>query len=314
MITLTVNGEKRQLPAETGLISFLRELDVDVRLVAVAHNGDVIPRKYHASVRLREGDTLEIVRMVGGGSREVIERAKEAVCRIACGDIRTSGTGFFVTPEVVLTCDHVVAHEVPTSEGLVGREFSRQIHVQTALGSFPASIASSIDDTAPYFYDYAVLTILTPHPVTLQLSDYDSILAGDDLVILGFPFGSEHLVATRGMVAAKARRPSHQNQIVSLDVVEIDGSINVGQSGGPAIDIRTGHVAGLVSVRYGSISALTSRLRSRLKAESQAWSPDLLEIVDILEVSERFLNPGLGFAVATHYVRQELQRLGLLGR
>jgi thiamine biosynthesis protein ThiS len=67
MITLTVNGEMRQLPAETDLVSFLKELEVDVRLVAVAHNGDVVPRKDYASVRLREGDALEIVRMVGGG-------------------------------------------------------------------------------------------------------------------------------------------------------------------------------------------------------------------------------------------------------
>ena len=67
MIALTVNGEKRQLPAETDLVSFLKELDVDVRLVAVAHNGEVIPRKDYASVQLREGDSLEIVRMVVGG-------------------------------------------------------------------------------------------------------------------------------------------------------------------------------------------------------------------------------------------------------
>lgn len=67
MITLTVNGEKRRLPAETDLVAFLKELEVDVRLVAVAHNGDVIPRKDYASVRLHEGDSLEIVRMVGGG-------------------------------------------------------------------------------------------------------------------------------------------------------------------------------------------------------------------------------------------------------
>jgi thiamine biosynthesis protein ThiS len=67
MITLTVNGEKRQLPAETDLVTFLKDLEVDVRLVAVAHNGEVVPRKDYASVQLREGDSLEIVRMVGGG-------------------------------------------------------------------------------------------------------------------------------------------------------------------------------------------------------------------------------------------------------
>jgi len=67
MITLTVNGEKRQLPAETDLVSFLKDLEVDARLVAVAYTGDVIPRKEYASVRLHEGDSVEIVRMVGGG-------------------------------------------------------------------------------------------------------------------------------------------------------------------------------------------------------------------------------------------------------
>ena len=67
MIALTVNGEKRELPAETDLVSFLKEIDVDLRLVAVAYNGDVIPRKEYPTVRLRDGDTLEIVRMVGGG-------------------------------------------------------------------------------------------------------------------------------------------------------------------------------------------------------------------------------------------------------
>ncbi len=67
MITLTVNGETRKLPNEMGLVGFLKELDVDLRLVAVAHNGDVIPRANYASVQLRDGDTLEIVRMVGGG-------------------------------------------------------------------------------------------------------------------------------------------------------------------------------------------------------------------------------------------------------
>ena len=67
MITLTVNGKERQLPAETALLDYLKSLDIDVRLVAAAYNGEVVPRKRYGEVRLRQGDTLEIVRMVGGG-------------------------------------------------------------------------------------------------------------------------------------------------------------------------------------------------------------------------------------------------------
>jgi len=67
MITLTVNGKPRELPSETDLASFLRELEIDIRAVAVAHNGEVVPRNSYGDLRLRQGDSLEIVRMVGGG-------------------------------------------------------------------------------------------------------------------------------------------------------------------------------------------------------------------------------------------------------
>jgi thiamine biosynthesis protein ThiS len=66
-IELTVNGRRRELDGETDLPAFLKSLNVDVRLIAVAHNGEVVPRDQHGHVRLRDGDRLEIVRMVGGG-------------------------------------------------------------------------------------------------------------------------------------------------------------------------------------------------------------------------------------------------------
>ncbi len=67
MITLTLNGKPRELPAETELPRLLDLLGVDRRMVAVAHNGDVVPRDRYEQVRLRDGDTVEVVRMVGGG-------------------------------------------------------------------------------------------------------------------------------------------------------------------------------------------------------------------------------------------------------
>jgi thiamine biosynthesis protein ThiS len=67
VIVLNVNGKRRELAAETDLPSFLNELQIDPRAVAVAHNGEVVPCDRYPTIRLREGDTLEIVRMVGGG-------------------------------------------------------------------------------------------------------------------------------------------------------------------------------------------------------------------------------------------------------
>jgi thiamine biosynthesis protein ThiS len=66
-ITLTINGRERQVQAEISLPGLLTELGVDRRLVAVAHNGEVIPRATYDDITLQNGDRVEVVRMVGGG-------------------------------------------------------------------------------------------------------------------------------------------------------------------------------------------------------------------------------------------------------
>ena len=51
----------------TPLIDFLGSLGLDLQFVAVAYNGLVLERDSRASVTLNDGDSLEIVRPVGGG-------------------------------------------------------------------------------------------------------------------------------------------------------------------------------------------------------------------------------------------------------
>ena len=67
LISLTVNGRRRELDGPTSLIDFLGSLGLDLRFVAVAYNGQVLERDSFASVTLDDGDEVEIVRPVGGG-------------------------------------------------------------------------------------------------------------------------------------------------------------------------------------------------------------------------------------------------------
>jgi thiamine biosynthesis protein ThiS len=67
VIILTVNGERRKLEGPVMLTAFLETLDINLRYVAVAHNGAVLQRRKWSEVVLQDGDVLEIVRMVGGG-------------------------------------------------------------------------------------------------------------------------------------------------------------------------------------------------------------------------------------------------------
>ena len=64
---LIVNGSARQVEQVVTVADFLAASKLDTVRVAVEVNGAVVPRRDFAAVRLNEGDTLEIVTLVGGG-------------------------------------------------------------------------------------------------------------------------------------------------------------------------------------------------------------------------------------------------------
>lgn len=68
MIGLRVNGKALELPGPTPLLDYVRELGVDPRGIAVEVNGEILQRDDYAGCTLADGDVVEIVRMVGGGS------------------------------------------------------------------------------------------------------------------------------------------------------------------------------------------------------------------------------------------------------
>jgi sulfur carrier protein len=70
MIALQVNGKRVELDGPTLLTRYLEQLGADPRTVAVEHNGEIIDRGSYATLVLKEGDRVEIVRMVGGGESD----------------------------------------------------------------------------------------------------------------------------------------------------------------------------------------------------------------------------------------------------
>ena len=69
-MTLHINGEARtfadQVPAT--LVALIDLLGMKADRVAVELNRDIVPRDRWAATQLQEGDRLEIVHFVGGGS------------------------------------------------------------------------------------------------------------------------------------------------------------------------------------------------------------------------------------------------------
>src|SRR5262245_52410213 len=70
MLHLTINGQHQTLARSLSVAELLDQMGYDRLRIAVEVNREVIPRPLHASHRLAEGDAVEIVTLVGGGSQE----------------------------------------------------------------------------------------------------------------------------------------------------------------------------------------------------------------------------------------------------
>ena len=66
-MTITVNGEPRQLPEEHTVAALLAELKLDPVGVDVAINMKVVPRSEHPHRKISSGDRVDVIRAVGGG-------------------------------------------------------------------------------------------------------------------------------------------------------------------------------------------------------------------------------------------------------
>ena len=64
---IRVNGEPREIASGTTIAHLLEELKMQPRYLAVERNFELVPRMQHAGCVLGEGDSLEIVTLVGGG-------------------------------------------------------------------------------------------------------------------------------------------------------------------------------------------------------------------------------------------------------
>ena len=66
---VNLNGKTHEIKLGLTLMNLIEELGLAERkAIAIALNGEVLKREDYAGIVLSEGDSLEIVRAIGGGS------------------------------------------------------------------------------------------------------------------------------------------------------------------------------------------------------------------------------------------------------
>ena len=61
-----INGEELNIAGKT-IAEYLASINYDPKRIAVERNGDIVPKAKYGETILQDGDSLEIVRFVGGG-------------------------------------------------------------------------------------------------------------------------------------------------------------------------------------------------------------------------------------------------------
>ncbi len=64
---ITVNGKELSVNSDTTLNALLEELKIEEQGMAVELNMEVVPKSRYKDTLIKNNDTLEIIRMTGGG-------------------------------------------------------------------------------------------------------------------------------------------------------------------------------------------------------------------------------------------------------
>jgi thiamine biosynthesis protein ThiS len=66
-VTITINGEHREIPDGLNVAALLEHLGMAQNRVAIERNRDILPRAQWQETQVSPNDAFEIVQFVGGG-------------------------------------------------------------------------------------------------------------------------------------------------------------------------------------------------------------------------------------------------------
>jgi thiazole synthase len=116
MPSITINAEARSFPDPLSVADLIRILEKDPAKLAVEVNRDVVPRTQHHSHLLHDGDAVEIVTLVGGGSPGAEPTADKPlkVGKFTFTSRLFTGTGKYASYDLMQQCMIASGCEVTT--------------------------------------------------------------------------------------------------------------------------------------------------------------------------------------------------------
>ena len=148
----------------------------------------------------------------------------------------SSGTGFILTENgYVITNYHVV-------------EGSNKLEITTSASTVYEAKLVGFDAT----HDIAVLKVEATGLPHVTLGSSDALIIGDQVTVIGNPFGELGSTLTVGYISGKDRQISTSNTLINM--LQTDAAVNSGNSGGPMFNMK-GEVVGIITAKYSGTTA-----------------------------------------------------------
>lgn len=259
---------------------------------------------------------------------ELIKKCRSGIAQISLENDRKcigSGSAFLVDGGLVTNSHNLRRITFDTLVIRFENDISNNSSNEIRLSS-QHCIESIVAESSENEKDFVYIILSEPEcngRHIFELSDSSSLTVGEQIVFMGYPFSSPHLTAHIGYVSSL-----HQSN--GVEIIQIDGSVNGGNSGGPLIDLKTGKVAGIVTrAETGLLKEQFNRLLQALKNNHeillkhqhgvkislggidpiQAIKASQASMEQIVTQLRRSANVGIGFAFSTKYVKEEIINL-----
>lgn len=237
------------------------------------------------------------------------------------GNIVSSGTGFIVDGKLV-TNNHVyfsnnteeIRLETVDSDG-----FTSNKSTQMSYSDFQNLLLDGMPQAS---WDFAIIDIsqteLNDCPsMDFCNSDYE-IEIGTGIALFGFPFTQNNLSIHTGIISSR-------KITAGINYIQIDASVNSGNSGGPLIDTETGKVIGIITRKGTGLTEVFEKLKQQLATNhqiiqqmggdlqmsgislKQALSATQVQSLQLTNEIERSANVGIGYAFELTEVRKHFE-------
>ncbi len=251
---------------------------------------------------------------------DTVVKCRSGVVQIGFGNEareRVGGGSAFLCNDYLVTNHHVfLGHSKSSLVQLRRDDMPIGTHVEFRSPDFAAKLVTGSQEQS---YDYAVLDIpelidRASHQFSLE-SPVDRRI-GEQIALLGFPLEHSNLTCHAGIVSS-----FYTSGIASI--IQLDASVNSGNSGGPLIDPETGTVLGLITRKATGLSQLFGHLRGAIQQNLavaqaagggiaiggidvvQAFIASQHQMLLTMDEIERQANVGIGYAISAEHLLAE---------